>query len=288
MTELSRDVFRPREGALLDLASLEVLAASQRESLEAWLSSRWPGAKGLILEGLDIEGTPAPTGPPGTVRPDGLAGGMTLSAGKAVITAQDGRLYLVELPEPMHVPWPDGAGARVRGDLVLYAAHLEDVGEAGVGVSRQTLTVKLGFVKPDLADQPQLVPLARALGNGQDWTTDLARILHPEHQAVKQLVKRFEKLEQAVWRAEPEGAVWDRQVLGRSWVRYQTVAASAIQAATMQLATQSMTTLERVRLLTALKVQLERSVERTATELLQIIGSLESSGPYRAVAGVEA
>lgn len=288
MKDLTRDVFRPREGAVLDLTSLQVLASSQRESLEAWLSARSPGATGLILHGLHVEGDPAPVGPPGTVRPDGLAGGAVITPGKAVITARDGHAYLIAATEPLVVPWPDKSGPKVRGDLVLYATHLDEVGERGVAVARDRLTVRVGFVKPELANQPHLLPIARAMGNGLDWSTDLSRIIHPEHASIRQLMQRFEKLEQSVWQAEPEGSVWDRQVLGRSWVRYQTVAASAIQASTMQLATQGMTTLERVRLLTALKYQLDRSVERTAIELLQIIGPIESSGPYRRVAGIDA
>ena len=91
--------------------------------------------------------------------------------------------------------------------------------------------MQLGFLKPDAPESAHLLPLARASGNSQDWTTDLARILQPEHPAIRQLLKRFERLEETVWNAEPEGAVWDRQVFGRSWVRYQTVASAAIQFA---------------------------------------------------------
>jgi hypothetical protein len=285
MNELSLPVFRPREGAVLDLASLRVLAAAPSEVLRAWLTARQAGATGIVLEGLEVEGEAAPVGPPGTVRPDGLAGGALVSPGRALITARDGTMHLVEVPDPMHVPWPDASGPRVRGDLVLFASHLTETTEAGLAVAREELRIRVGFVKPDLADQPHLLTLARALGNGQDWATDIARVIEPEHGAIRQLLKRLERLEHAVWKAEPEGAVWDRQVLGRSWVRYQTVAVAALQATAMQLETVAMTTKERVRLLAALKDRLERSVERVATEMMQTLGTVEGVGAWALLDG---
>jgi hypothetical protein len=202
-----------------------------------------------------------------------------------VVSGRDGRLHVVTLPEALVVPWPDASGPRVRGALVLHVGQAVAATREGLAVARERLVLQFGFVRPDQIGQPHLLPLARALGNGQDWATDLARVWQPEHPAVRALLKRFERLEHSVWQAEPEGSVWDRQVLGRSWVRYQTIAAAALQASRIQLATRSMTTLERVRLLTELKTQLERSVERVATELMQLVGPAESAGPYRQVAG---
>jgi hypothetical protein len=238
-----------------------------------------------VLEGLEVEGEAAPVGPPGTVRPDGLAGGALVSPGRALITARDGTMHLIDVPDPLHVPWPDASGPRVRGDLVLFASHLTETTEAGLAVAREELRVRVGFVKPELSEQPHLLVLARAVGNGQDWATDMARVIEPEHAAVRQLLKRIERLEHSVWKAEPEGAVWDRQVLGRSWVRYQTVAVAALQATAMQLETTALTTKERVRLLTALRDRLERSVERVATELLQMVGTVEGMGAWTQLVG---
>lgn len=285
MNQISRDVFRPREGAVIDLQSLQAVASAPSDVLQAWLSSRWPGCRGLVLEGLDLQGELASGGPPGAVQPDGLAGAAVITPGKALVTGRDGRLYLVEVPEPLACPWPKPGGARARGALVLFADQAVPASEGGLAVAREQLVVQAGFVRPDVADQPELLQLARAVGNGQDWATDLARVLQPEHPAIRALLKRFEHLEQSVWKAEAEGSVWDNHVLGRSWVRYQTIAAAGLQAARIELATRSMTTLERVRLLTELKIQLERSVERVATELLQLIGPADGAGPYRQVTG---
>jgi hypothetical protein len=77
--------------------------------------------------------------------------------------------------------------------------------------------------------------------------------------------------------------VWDRQVLGRNWVWYQTVGASALQAAKMSLQSRATSTLDRVRILNALFESLHSSVERAATDLLTAVGAGDGGGPYRKV-----
>lgn len=284
MKELTRDVFAPRDGAVIDITSLRVLADASSEMLQGILSARWPDTHGLILEGLELKGTAAPGGPPGAVRPDANSPEAIITPGRAIVSDRHGTRHLVHLRHEMHVPWPDNSGPRVRGVLAMHTAASTGATDSGIAVARELLTVQMGFVKPNLSGQPNILPISAATGNGQDWANDLNRILQPEHVTIRTLLKRFERLEQSVWKAEPEGAVWDRQILGRSWVRYQTVAASAIQAARMQLAVRGTTTLERVRLMSQLRFQLERSVERTATELLQLVGPADGAGPYRAVA----
>ena len=79
---------------------------------------------------------------------------------------------------------------------------------------------------------------------------------------------------------EPEGGVWDREVIGKNWFRYQTVGASALQSTRAMLMTYPSTTQDRVRLLKTLHEQLQNSVEQASTELLQLIGSRDGGGPY--------
>jgi len=283
MSSPSLDRFRPRDGAVLDLASLEAIAAAPDHLLSAWLAASWPGATAVVLSGLELDGEWTTDGPPGTVRPDSRSSGVSVSPGTALITDAAGRRHLVTLSEPLTASWPTHARSAVRGVLALVPRVHPASLDGGIAVAREQVTVELGFVRTEQADQAAILPLASAVGNGRDWATDLYRIWQPEHDAVQALLKRFETLEQTVWRAEPEGSVWDRQILGRNWVRYQTVGASALQAARIQLATRATSTLERVRLLRSLRGQLENSVERAATELLQLVGAAEGSGPYRAV-----
>lgn len=277
------NVFRPLEGAVLDLESLQAVANMPDLFLEAMLSVRVPGASSLILEGLQLRGEPSASGPPGTVRPDSKSENAIVSAGTAVLTGRNGRRYLFKVEQEMSAPWPTQAGPGVSGVLVLMPkVEASAVGES-VSVARERVSAVLGFVKAEQAEAPFLLPLASSTGNGKDWASDLRRIYQPEHIAIKALVKRFEGLERTVWRAEPEGSVWDRQVLGRNWVRYQTVAASALQSAKMALQYQATTTNDRVRMLNALFEALHASVERAATDLLQAIGAAEATGPYSKV-----
>lgn len=277
--------FSPRDGAVIEMESLAAIASVPHHLLASALSTRWPAASGLVLRGLEMTGPLAPTGPPGTVTPDAEVGHAVLSPGAAVLRGRDGRLHLFSTDEPVRVEWPDSSGPRVHGVLVAFTESAQGVSRGGVAVALEEVHVQLGFVRPDRRQAPHLLPLAAALGNGRDWTTDHARVLQPDHRVIRALLEKFGQFDHSVWQAEPEGSVWDRQVLGRSWVRYQTVAASALQAARFQLSTRETTTLERVRILTTLRGQLETSVEQVATELMQLVGSVEEAGVYASVLG---
>ena len=279
---MSETVFRPAEGALLDLDSLRAIAEGPERWLDAWLELTWPGQSALILSGLELEGEPSSAGPPGTVRLDAKAEEVVVSPGRALLTTREGHRVLVRVPEPVRVRWPTAAGASVQAVLVL-APEVTPGGSGGLHVARESVGALLGFVRGEAAEQPFVLPVARSTGNGRDWATDLRRTWQPDHGGIRTILKRFETLERTVWRAEPEGSVWDRQVLGRNWVRYQTVAASALQAGRIVLQSRASTTLDRVRLLDGLFDQLHGSVERAATELLQMIGPAEGAGPYAAV-----
>jgi hypothetical protein len=277
------NVFRPVEGAVLDLESLQAVADVADRLLECTLSVTWPGASSLVLEGLEVRGILAENGPPGTVRPDSKSESVVVSAGSAIVTGRNGRRYLFRVEEELSAPWPTAAGPGVDGVLVLLPKIEPAALGDSVRAARERIVTVLGFVRPDQAEAAFLLPLASSLGNGRDWATDLRRVMQPDHPTIKTLVKRFEDLERTVWKADPEGSVWDRQVLGRNWVRYQTVAASSLQAARINILSRATTTLDRVRLLDALFESLHGSVERAATDLLQMIGAGESAGLYRKV-----
>jgi len=266
----------------MDLESLRAVSGIQDTILGAWLTSSWPGVSGIVLEGLELQGAWAPVGSPGARRPDGEASEAVVSPGSALITTKGGRRLVIRVPEETRVRWPSRAGAAVRGVLVLVP-QVEDVGRDGVRVARKSVRGVVGFLRSDLAEDPAVLPLASAVGNGRDWNTDLRRVWQPEHPAVQALLARLDRVGRTVWQAEPEGSVWERQVLGRNWVRYQTVATSAVQAARMVLIARPLTTADRVRVLSGLCQQLLSSVELAGVELLQSIGPAEGAGPYRAV-----
>ncbi len=279
-------VFHPVDGAILDLESLQAISSAENRLLGTWLQGAWPGSSGIVLEGLDLDGEWTSEGPPGTRRPDTRSDTAIVLPGKALVTGRNGRVYLLRLQEELQIDWPTKAGSASRGHLALVPRiEIADV-KGGITVARERVSAQLGFVKPNQLDDT-LLPIASSLNNSKDWVTDIRRLYQPEHPAVRNLLKQFEKIEVTVWRAEPEGSVWDRSVLGRNWVRYQTVAASCVQSARMVMQTRAMTTLDRVRLVRATFAQLNNSVEVAANELLQMVGANEGVGPYATIGGGE-
>lgn len=275
--------FAPADGAVLDLASLDALARGPGAAMAAWLEARLPATSGLVLDGLELSGEIAGSGPPGSVTPSPRSTEARISPGSVVVRTRGGLPALLRVERELRAPWPTKAGPAVRGRLVLVPVQ-EPIHHGGsVRVAREGLGVRLGFVRPDQPLADGMIVLAWSLGNGRDWGQDQQRLWQPEHPAVQHLLRSLESLEGTVWTAEPEGAVWDRQILGRNWVRYQTVAAAALQAARTQLEVHAGTSTERVRLLQGLGLRLRRSVERASTELLQLLGSAEAAGPYAAV-----
>jgi len=240
-----------------------------------------------VLSGLELEGEPSSGGPPGSVRPEKNSEFAVISPGTAILTTLSGRRCLIEIDQPLHARWPTSAGPAVQAVLVLSTrvepAVLADGPGGKVVAAREKVSPVVGFVKPDQAELPHLLPLAASTGNLKDWATDLRRVWQPEHPAVRTLLKRFETLDRTVWKAEPEGPVWEKQTFGKNWVKYQNSSAAVLQAARTTLLAGPQSTLERVRLLDGLYEQLAISVEKAASELLEIIGPAEGAGPYKAV-----
>lgn len=287
MTQIFESRFRPRDGALLDLDSLVALSHAPGQVLGAQLLARWPGASSMVLEGLQIISTvggPEVEGPPGTKRPDSTRDSVLVSPGTAIVTGADGLPTVVRLQREESVPWPvPKLGSAVAGVLALLVEEQPESAAGGLAVARSRLRVRLGFAKLDQAHAPNILPLARSIGNSRDWATDIRRLVPPEDPIVQGLVIQIKKLEARMWDADPKGSVWDNAVLGRDWKRYQTVAAAALQAATMQLQTMAMTTQERVRLMTHLRRQLRDSVEEMADIIAGHIGRPEYADAYRPV-----
>ena len=276
-------IFAPQNGAVLDQISLQAISDVPNTLLGAFMDGLVPEEDNIVLHGLDIAGDWAAGGPPGTKRPDPQSMGLRISPGKAIVTDKEGQRFVVSIPEEVRIPWPTKAGPAVHAALVMVLERTSCVTGSGMLVAREEITAKFGFVDIQLKDRPYYLPIAVATGNGQDWATDHSRIMQPEHPVIGLMIKRFEKLERTVWQAEPEGGVWDREVLGKNWFRYQTVGAAALQATRAMLMTNPSTTQDRVRLLKTLREQLQNSVEQASTELLQLIGSRDGAGPYVSV-----
>lgn len=288
MTTPTDRQFAPRDGALLDLESLDAIASMPHHLLTAWAGVLHPRSPGVVLEGLEPEAPLSAVGPPGTRRPDSNATGLRLSPGRFLLRDAEDRWLQVEVREPLHAEWPNRSRSAVEGTLVARIERRPESAPGGLQVAREAVSVEVGFVRPGTGHPKGLLPLASALGNNKDWITDIHRVWAPDHAAVVHVERKLDDIERLVWQATPEGSVWNRQVLGRNWVRYQTMAAASLQAARLALRTRTMTTTERVRLFVALRDQLARSVQPAATALLQFFRPSDGAGPYAAVLSDEA
>ncbi len=274
------NIFRPTDGAVLDHDSLRAIADTPSQLLSAYLDSLTPNTPNLILYGLELVGEMAAAGPPGSICPTAEAPGVRFSPGAAILSDGVGNKFLLHVEEELSLPWPNRNGPAIQAALALVP-QIDDVDiRGGISVARAKVQAKLGFVDLKSIHKPMYLPLAVAVGNGQDWATDYRRIYQPSHPVIELMIKRFERLERTVWTAEPEGEKFSGAVLGKNWFRYQTVASAALQSARTMLMTFPSTTMDRVALLKTLRQQLEASVGSVANELLQLIGSRDGAGPY--------
>ena len=194
--------------------------------------------------------------------------------------------FLVEIHEEVRIPWPTKAGPAVHAALVMVLERKPCVVGSGMLVAREEVTAKFGFVDIQLTEKPHyFLPIAVATGNAIDWATDHSRIMQPEHPVLNLMIKRFEKLERTVWQVEPEGGVWDREVIGVKLVSLSNGGGGCIAIDKGDAsATYPSTTQDRSPFVEDIgDEQLQNSVEQASTELLQLIGSRDGAGPYAAV-----
>ena len=110
-------VFHPAEGSLLDLESLLAIAQGPSRLLSAWMGLHLPAGGGVVLSGLEPEGslmdlvTPGKGAfgavSPGVVRPRLTPEGLvTLRPGAALVMTREGAHQLVRVTEPVAVRPP--------------------------------------------------------------------------------------------------------------------------------------------------------------------------------------
>jgi hypothetical protein len=289
-------VFHPAEGSLLDLESLLAIAQGPSRLLSAWMGLHLPAGGGVVLSGLEPEGslmdlvTPGKGAfgavSPGVVRPRLTPEGLvTLRPGAALVMTREGAHQLVRVTEPVAVRPPAPSKMIHKPVLVMIVetrpGGAEDL-PAGL-CARATLNPTITLVPEDRLSESTL-PLARPIGDdGALWATDLQRFWQPDHPALAALCARLDDLQRAVWSATPHGSVFHNDHFGKEWTRYQTVATAALQAARLALVSRPMHSHERARVLEQLMRELKRSVETQATELLQVLGGDEAKGHYAAL-----
>ncbi len=278
--------FAASDGALVDLAGLQAIAASPSRVLDATLTGVSPTSSGLILSGLELAGSPLIW--PVEIRRDEaverleiLSRGLIrpgrelrISEGTALVTDREGRRHAVTVDHPMTLT------GRPRSDSVVV---LEVELTGGTRAARQEVVPIIRYATPEEARQPHCLPIACAAGN-QTWATDLRRIYQPGHEVIRNILVLIEYLEHVVWDSDRHGWAWQRRQQGREWSRYQTTATLALQATRTGLMTHASTTSDRVRLLQNLHYQLRRSVENAEESMTKWLGQTGPGDPYRTIA----
>jgi hypothetical protein len=307
-------LFHPRNGSRLDLESLQAIADVPGRVWHAFRSlfpdsvGTTPSGGAFVLSGLAIRGNPSQHGPPGSVEVQGVEE-LMLQPGTALlpIPTAPGRAALVQIHEALPVRLParlgslddDAAVART----VVVRLQLESAGssesaprapgerqgawEAARQDYRPVLSTDL-FTADELehflarpAHERGLVVAAR-VPRRRRWMTDISALFRPEDRRTRSIIQALEVIERRIWMAVPHGLRWHQGVLGSDWLRYQTAASAALQAAVMTLETRVLSTGERVRLLTSLQRRVGARVEEAADRIEALFGPNHPFNPYRA------
>lgn len=279
-------VFEPREGALLDMESLQAVRSvsghlwTALQHILPSSSSDQPSA-GMVLEGLVVNGTPVLNGPPGALEPsiEEHAGGRKLQVGAGTaLLCWGGDAVTMRLAEPTDVELP---AQWSPGSAEVWKLCLRADAAAGSGRSaRAVLRPNLRVVRADAVDQSRDLVIAMSIPGARRWETDIAVLWSPGDERTRQVVDELAEIGEKVWSEAPQGLAWSQAVLGRDWLRYQSTASAALQCAGLALESRALTTSERVALLASLHARLEGSVPEAAARVRAMFGPSEADGPW--------
>lgn len=270
------DVFVPKNGAIVDLLGLKSIEKISSICLSGYLKTKWVGNSSLILQGLEPSGKRPKKGPPGIMQFS--LQNFTLSPGKAILPTEDGNHYVIEIEEPQVIQLEEPNTAKTTRGLVMRF-HQRRRREEGKEFASEMLSPVIDVLPYASVDKSKMVVLARELAPSI-WATDVQRLLQPEHLVIQSVVQFFDHLEDVIWNSDRHGKMWQVQGLGREWKTYQTKASVAVTSTRIILSARPSTTVDRVRCLTNLHWQLQRSVEDAAKAFERWMGVVEAAGEY--------
>ena len=281
-------VFRPSEGAVLDLDSLSAIPTAIEGVLGAWLGSLVgfdEANPGLILEGLDVDGTLASDqeGPPGAVNAPSESS-LRIKPGRAVVFSDKPRRpYLIQLTEPVAVDLtriPTNAARTVA--LAIRTLDAEVQGAASIRSASEVVELRVGATA---TPGVRYLALALSAGNSRVWCTDLRRLWRPEHPGIVKLDKILDDLlggtlQGPVWEAAIKTSPFQGLPQTDNVLRRQITAVAAVQAARAALNARPTTTEERVSILASLLQQLRKVAPDCAESLRRRLCASEAPEPY--------
>lgn len=272
--------FVPKNGASIDLHSVQAIADIPPTLLESYLQLRWgKDNKGVVLSGFEPNGKrPKKSGPPGVMQFS--ISNCVLSSGVAIVPIDD-KPILVRVEDPQALQLEEPEKSQHKRALVLKLAS-QSQSQSGKNLAHVQVSPIVMVVNQDDVDRSNMTVLANELAPNI-WSTDVCRMVDKSHPLVDTLMGLFDILEDKIWEADMHGQPWQVQRLGREWKTYQSKASVCVTAARMALSMKPTVTSERVRILTNLHWQLQRSVEQAAQELSNWVGVLEAADQYSPV-----
>ena len=273
-------IFTPKNGAPIDLQSLMCIAGSTSTLLTAQLSLTYAeNCKGLILSGLEPNGRrPKKNGPPGVMQFS--LSNFSLSPGRAIVGSSVG-WQVVQYEETQLLQFEEAErSTSLRSVVILFTE--KDGTSQSEKAAHKILSPMVSVVNRDDVDSNTMTVVANELAPNI-WSTDVERIASNPHPILDSMNQLFDNLENAIWESDRHGQPWEVQRLGRDWKTYQSKASVAVTAARMTLSNHPSTTLDRVRCLTNLHWQLQRSVEQAAQLLAKWTGVVEAADKYAPV-----
>ena len=281
-------VFVPKNGAALDVDGLYSISQIPDHLLKSLSFLRWGSQEGGILSGLEPNGRRFPkSGPksgPSWMMVFSLQE-FVLSAGSAIVPTKQGRV-LVTFHESQLVQFnAPNKGSSKRALVLKMIVH--DMQVQGEVIAATQMTPEMMLINQQDVDLSTMVVLANELSadevKGQVWSVDIQRCVAPQSPLIQHLMQHLDDLEDVIWNSDRHGQPWNVQRLGREWKTYQSKASVAVTAARMALSSQPSHTKDRVRCLTNLHWQLQRSVEQAGTALTKWMWSVEYADRYAPV-----
>jgi len=289
-TEVMYEEFHATDGALVDLKGLEAIADGPARFVNAALCRTTPTRNNMVLSGLELKGNHTlwrvqmPHGegegePPvvglqcrGIVQPPK---DFVIGVGSGLVCDENGRALIVPVKQPIK---PKNKPSATNNALVLELKTIS----TKKALAHHNISPLCRFVPQDEAFQFNRLPLAINI-NGNEWATDIVRVLAPESTQIKDMLQVLAYLEHIVWDSERHGWPAERRQMGREWSRYQTSATLALQATRACLTAQTTTSFDRVRLLRNLAYQLWRTVENAEGTLSKWMRLSAGIDPYRTI-----
>ena len=272
--------FVPKNGAPIDVPSIQAIADIPQTLLEAYLQLRWGEEhRGVVLSGLEPNGKrPKKNGPPGVMQFS--ISNFVLSSGVAIVPLNN-KPVLVRCEDSQVLQLEEPEKSQQKRSIVMKLS-VQSQSQDGKSLAHIRVNPMILVVDQDAVDEANMTVLANELAPNI-WSTDVCRMVNKEHPLVDTMMGLFDTLEDKIWEADMHGQPWQVQRLGREWKTYQSKAAVCVTAARMALSMKPTVTAERVRVLTNLHWQLQRSVEQAAQALSNWIGVLEAADQYSPV-----